>query len=178
MNPPTLGKRATIPPIRSCDSAGAKDAYGRRQVARQKHRAIRQTRPQRPTRATSRRFAGADARGTGTGQLISVGSFTTDEAPIPYGAHFVQVTVNKNTGEVNIDKYYALHDCGTPINPELAKGQIYGGVLKTIGHSLYEELKLLHPNSVNPILGGISFPLDPLYFSCFHCFIYLTTLLF
>ncbi|MGM0440893.1 MAG: molybdopterin cofactor-binding domain-containing protein, partial [Elusimicrobiota bacterium] len=79
--------------------------------------------------------------GTGSGQLISKGSFTTDEAPIPYAAHFVQVSVNKNTGEINIDKYYALHDSGTPINPKLARGQIYGGVLKTIGHSIYEELK-------------------------------------
>jgi putative selenate reductase molybdopterin-binding subunit len=35
-----------------------------------------------------------------------------------------------------------LQDCGTPINPELALGQIYGGVLKAIGHSLYEEMIL------------------------------------
>ncbi|MEA3507236.1 MAG: molybdopterin cofactor-binding domain-containing protein [Elusimicrobiota bacterium] len=89
--------------------------------------------------------------GTGTGQLISTGSFTTDEAPIPYGAHFAQVSVNTNTGEINVDKYYALHDSGTPINPKLAKGQIYGGVMKTIGHSLYEELKFdAKGNCLNP----------------------------
>jgi putative selenate reductase molybdopterin-binding subunit len=41
-----------------------------------------------------------------------------------------------------VQKYYALQDCGTPINPELALGQIYGGVLKTIGHSLWEEMVL------------------------------------
>ncbi len=79
--------------------------------------------------------------GTGSGQLISKGSFTTEEAPIPYAAHFVQVSINKNSGEINVDKYYALHDSGTPINPKLAKGQIYGGVLKTIGNSIYEQLK-------------------------------------
>jgi putative selenate reductase molybdopterin-binding subunit len=33
-----------------------------------------------------------------------------------------------------------VHDSGTPINPELALGQIYGAVLKSIGHSLYEEM--------------------------------------
>ena len=90
---------------------------------------------------TYKQIAHTTQSGTGTGQLISIGSFTTEEAPIPYGAHFVQASINKQTGHINIDKYYALHDCGTPINPELAKGQIYGGVLKTIGHSLYEELK-------------------------------------
>ena len=41
-----------------------------------------------------------------------------------------------------MQKYYALQDCGTPINPELALGQMYGGVLKTIGHSLFEEMVL------------------------------------
>lgn len=43
---------------------------------------------------------------------------------------------------MRIQKYVALQDCGTPINPELALGQIYGGVLKTIGHSLFEGMVL------------------------------------
>ncbi|MBU0505747.1 molybdopterin-dependent oxidoreductase Mo/Fe-S-binding subunit [bacterium] len=80
--------------------------------------------------------------GTGVGQLTASANFTTDRAAIPYGAHFCQVAVNKRTGEVKVQKYYALQDCGTPINPELALGQIYGGVLKTIGHSLYEQMIL------------------------------------
>ncbi len=80
--------------------------------------------------------------GTGEGQLCSTACFTTDKAAIPYGAHFVQVAVNTATGEIKIQKYYALQDCGTPINPELALGQIYGGVLKTIGHSLFEQMIL------------------------------------
>jgi putative selenate reductase molybdopterin-binding subunit len=79
--------------------------------------------------------------GTGSGQLIAVGSFTTDEAPIPYGVHFTEIDITKATGEIKLLKYYALLDCGTPINPKLALGQIYGGTLKTIGHSLFEELK-------------------------------------
>ena len=78
--------------------------------------------------------------GSGTGQLIANASFTTNEAPIPYGAHFAQVSVNTRTGKVKIDKYFALQDCGTPINPTLAIGQVYGGVLKSIGHSLFEEM--------------------------------------
>jgi putative selenate reductase molybdopterin-binding subunit len=81
-------------------------------------------------------------KGTGGGQLVASASFTTDDSAFPYGAHFCQVAVNTRTGEVKIQKYYALQDCGTPINPELAQGQIYGGVLKAIGHSLYEEMHL------------------------------------
>ncbi len=79
-------------------------------------------------------------RGEGRGQLVGHASYTTEDASFPYGAHFCQVAVNTRTGVIRIEKYYALQDCGTPINPELAEGQIYGGVLKSIGHALYEEL--------------------------------------
>ncbi|HEY3353501.1 MAG TPA: molybdopterin-dependent oxidoreductase Mo/Fe-S-binding subunit [Polyangia bacterium] len=78
--------------------------------------------------------------GTGCGQLTATGHFASDKASIPYGAHFVQAAVNTRTGQVTVQKYYALQDCGTPVNPDLALGQMYGGVLKTIGHSLYEEM--------------------------------------
>ena len=81
-------------------------------------------------------------KGTGGGQLVASASFTTEDSAFPYGAHFCQVAVNTRTGEVKIRKYFALQDCGTPINPELATGQIHGGVLKAIGHSLYEEMIL------------------------------------
>lgn len=80
--------------------------------------------------------------GTGPGQLSVSECFTTDKAAFPYGAHFCEVSVNVRTGELKIDRYHALQDCGTPINPDLALGQIYGGALKTIGHSLFEEVKL------------------------------------
>ena len=43
---------------------------------------------------------------------------------------------------MTLQKYFALQDCGTPINPKLALGQIYGGVLRTIGHAMSEELLL------------------------------------
>ncbi len=78
--------------------------------------------------------------GTGSGQLTGKASFTTEDSAFPYGAHFCQVAVNTRTGQVRIEKYAALQDCGTPVNPELALGQIYGGVLKSIGHSLYEQM--------------------------------------
>ncbi|GMV40431.1 MAG: oxidoreductase [Myxococcales bacterium] len=80
--------------------------------------------------------------GTGRGQLTAVGHFITDKGSFPYGAHFAQVAVDTRTGAVTVQKYYALQDAGTPVNPELALGQIYGGVLKTIGHALTEELVL------------------------------------
>lgn len=80
--------------------------------------------------------------GVGRGQLVGYGSFATNNAAIPYGAHFAQVAVNIRTGQVKVQKFYALQDAGTPINPELALCQMYGAALKSIGHSLYEDMVL------------------------------------
>jgi putative selenate reductase molybdopterin-binding subunit len=78
--------------------------------------------------------------GEGPGELVAHASFTSDDAAIPYAAHFCEVAVNTRTGAITVLRYHAVTDCGTPINPELAQGQVYGAVLKTIGHALYEEM--------------------------------------
>ena len=80
--------------------------------------------------------------GTGHGQMIAHGNFVTAASSVPYGAHFAQVAVNTRTGEIKVQKFYALQDAGTPINPEIALCQMYGAVMKSIGHSLYEDMKL------------------------------------
>ena len=80
--------------------------------------------------------------GGGRGQMIAHGSFVTAASSVPYGAHFAQVAVNVKTGEIKLQKFYALQDAGTPINPECALTQIYGAVMKSIGHSLYEGMVL------------------------------------
>lgn len=78
--------------------------------------------------------------GEGHHELCGHGHFKTNHAAIPYGAQFVELEVNRRSGEVRLRRFHAWQDCGTPINPALARGQIYGGVLKAIGHSLYEEM--------------------------------------
>ncbi len=80
--------------------------------------------------------------GGGRGQMIAHGSFVTAASSVPYGAHFAQVAVNVKTGEIKLQKFYALQDAGTPINPECALTQMYGAVMKSIGHSLYENMVL------------------------------------
>ncbi len=89
---------------------------------------------------TLAKLAHMATQGEGHGDLIGMGGFKTDHAAFPYGAHFAEVAVNERTGEVRVRRFHAYQDCGTPINPGLAKGQIFGGVMKAIGHSLYEEL--------------------------------------
>jgi putative selenate reductase molybdopterin-binding subunit len=98
--------------------------------------------------------------GLGEGQLVGYASFTTEDFAFPYGAHFCQVAVNSRTGEVKVQKYHALQDCGTPINPELALGQIYGGVFKSISHSLWEEMVIDEKGVLtNPTLRDYGVPM-------------------
>ena len=78
--------------------------------------------------------------GTGFGSLVGTGSYITPDFAFPYGANFAEVAVNTRAGEIRLDKFYALLDCGTPVNPELALGQIYGATLRAIGHSMSEEI--------------------------------------
>jgi putative selenate reductase molybdopterin-binding subunit len=78
--------------------------------------------------------------GEGPGELTGRSSFTSNDHAIPYAAHFCEVAVNERTGGIEVRRYRALHDSGRPINPELALGQVYGAVLKSIGHTLYEEM--------------------------------------
>jgi len=98
--------------------------------------------------------------GTGMGQIVGDAPYVTEDTALPYGANFCQVAVNTRTGQLKIQKYYAVMDCGTPINPELAEGQVYGGVLKSIGHTLWEELKM-DENGVclNPDLRDYGVPM-------------------
>ena len=105
-------------------------------------------------------IARSSQSGTGCGQLNAFGTFTTSKGSFPYGAHFAEVAVDRRTGRVDMRKYYALQDCGTPINPAMALGQIYGGSLKTIGHSLWEEMILDESGAcVNASLGDYRVPM-------------------
>ncbi|MEM3053076.1 MAG: molybdopterin cofactor-binding domain-containing protein, partial [Candidatus Caldarchaeum sp.] len=55
-------------------------------------------------------------------------------------AHVAVVRVDRETGEVKILRYVAVHDCGKILNKKIVDGQILGGVLQGIGATLYEEL--------------------------------------
>jgi CO/xanthine dehydrogenase Mo-binding subunit/aerobic-type carbon monoxide dehydrogenase small subunit (CoxS/CutS family) len=57
-----------------------------------------------------------------------------------YGAHFVEVEADVQTGHVRVVKYLAVHDCGRLMNPLTATSQIKGGAVMGIGMALHEEL--------------------------------------
>jgi carbon-monoxide dehydrogenase large subunit len=54
--------------------------------------------------------------------------------------HLATVEVDCATGQVQIDRYIVVEDCGTIINPRVVDGQIQGGVAQGIGSALLEEI--------------------------------------
>lgn len=56
-----------------------------------------------------------------------------------YSACAVEVAVNEETGQVKVLKYSSAADTGNPINPELVRGQIEGGVMMAIGFAINED---------------------------------------
>lgn len=73
----------------------------------------------------------------------------------PYGTYvfatqIAEVEVDTETGEVDVLKVTAVHDCGTAINPLLIEGQIEGSVAMGIGYGLMEEMVVKDGKVVNP----------------------------
>ncbi len=57
----------------------------------------------------------------------------------PFGSHICVAEVDPETGRVKIERYVAVDDCGTVINPQIVDGQVHGGVAQGIAAALYEE---------------------------------------
>ncbi len=72
--------------------------------------------------------------------LEAVGSFTPPGFNYPNGAHVVEVEIDRDTGEVKLDRYVAVDDSGVIINPLLYAGQIHGGLAMGIGQALMEDM--------------------------------------
>lgn len=73
-------------------------------------------------------------------QIAATASFACSESPPPFAAFFAEVAVDTETGIVRVEKFVAVADCGQPIHPKLAEGQLEGAVVQGIGHALYEEM--------------------------------------
>ncbi|RZO49128.1 MAG: xanthine dehydrogenase family protein molybdopterin-binding subunit, partial [Candidatus Pelagibacterales bacterium] len=57
----------------------------------------------------------------------------------PAGTHICEVEVDQETGETKVEKYTAVDDFGTIINPMIVEGQVYGGIAQGVGQALYEN---------------------------------------
>ena len=61
-------------------------------------------------------------------------------SPPPYMVGMVEIELDRETGSVEVLDYKAVVDCGTPINPHLARIQAEGGIVQGIGMALSENV--------------------------------------
>ena len=66
--------------------------------------------------------------------------FESPGAAFAGGAHAAIVAVDTETGQVRVERYVVVHDCGTVINPAIVDGQVHGGVIHGIGNALGERM--------------------------------------
>lgn len=77
------------------------------------------------------------------GNSIALEATVTNSSPIsppPFMVGAAEVEVDLETGEAKVIDYAAAVDCGTPVNPNLARVQAEGGILQGIGMALTENI--------------------------------------
>ncbi|HID88470.1 MAG TPA: xanthine dehydrogenase family protein molybdopterin-binding subunit, partial [Anaerolineae bacterium] len=71
--------------------------------------------------------------------IAAVVSYRPTNCPPAYVSVFVEVEVDTWTGRVRTVRAAMGSDCGTVINPDMAAGQLEGGLSKGVGFALYED---------------------------------------
>ena len=90
-------------------------------------------------RATLAQIAAASQCGSNTA-LEAVVTHSSEISPPPFMVGAAEVEVDLETGEAQVIRYEAAVDCGTPVNPNLARVQAEGGILQGIGMALTENV--------------------------------------
>jgi len=69
-----------------------------------------------------------------------------------FGTTICEVAVDLETGKVKVEKFTDFHDCGTPINPLMAHGQVEGAMVMSASETVMEDVQfdktghILNPN--------------------------------
>ena len=76
----------------------------------------------------------------GQHQIMANASYVSPESPPPYAAQFAEIEVDIDTGQVTVKSLIMAVDCGVPINPVTAAGQVEGGMVQALGYGHCEEM--------------------------------------
>ena len=85
--------------------------------------------------------------------LDFTGAHTLPASPYAFGAHVAVVEVSRETGNITILDYAAVHDAGRIINPMLAEGQVQGGIAQGLGQALVEGI--IYSPEGQPLTGSL-----------------------
>ncbi|PJF08758.1 xanthine dehydrogenase family protein molybdopterin-binding subunit [Pseudorhodobacter sp. MZDSW-24AT] len=79
------------------------------------------------------------ARGQGRADLLDVSeTIRLEGRSFPNGAHVAEVEIDPETGALRLERYTVVDDFGTLIAPELAIGQVHGGIAQGYGQAVCE----------------------------------------
>ncbi len=73
--------------------------------------------------------------------LEATSSHSSPVSPPPFMAGMAEIELDPETGLVKVLNYQAVVDCGTTINPHLARIQTEGGLVQAIGMTLTESIR-------------------------------------
>lgn len=73
--------------------------------------------------------------------LDSTGDYRAPDMHFPNGCHICEIEIDPSTGVVNIDRYVAVDDVGTVVNPMIVHGQVHGGIAQGLGQVLMEHCR-------------------------------------
>jgi len=105
-------------------------------------------------------------------ELSAEVDFQAPQPTFPFGAHVAVVEVDAETGSVSLERFVAVDDAGTIINPLVFEGQVHGGLAAGIAQALFEEIA--YDEDGNPVNANLvsycipgptelpSFELDPM----------------
>ncbi len=75
-----------------------------------------------------------------TNALYASESHSSPVSPPPYMVGAAEIEIDTYTGKIDLINYKAVVDCGTVINPHLARVQAEGGLAQGIGMAMFEEV--------------------------------------
>ena len=91
----------------------------------------------------------APTMGQPAAQYYGVGSYSPTKS-YSFAAHFAEVEVDTETGEVRVLQVVPVHEIGRVVHPIAAQGQIEGGIQQGVGHTLSEDFQI-DPSSGRPL---------------------------
>jgi CO/xanthine dehydrogenase Mo-binding subunit len=75
-----------------------------------------------------------------------------------YAAEAVALSIDIDTGHIQVDRVVCADDVGRVINPNLVEGQVEGAVVQAHGYTITEDLQVREGHIINPRLSGYLIP--------------------
>ena len=80
-------------------------------------------------------------KGSKSRWLTATEGYGSKASPPPFVAGFCKILLDRGTGAVRVLDFVLAVDCGTVMNPTLARVQAEGGIVQGIGMALYEDVR-------------------------------------